>query len=755
LERFFRHGLPWLAAVSGYLGMAAAAAEESPRPVTKVVRVFLADFEDGPHPAAYTREYFQDLFFGLGTPRQTPEGKPLEGSVREYFVNVSDGWLDVGGEVADWVRIPRKITEIPHWKSGMEPFGESWPVIIAETLRANGIVGDQARARLQLPEERMPDGLVFLNTDWGVGGVRREWGHLKDVLHQMHLDDLWDESWAGLGMPLGSFSATIWRGAPASRPDGTLPAVPPPEALEFFPLSIMMHEMGHLIADLPDLYGGAYEPWGVFDLMGGPAASTHYPMSLSAYLREARGWMRYTDLPRRTQRALTLWPLETHKQAFRLPQGLEATDEALVVENRWRLEYPGHYSDPPADRGARLLVYRVDPAGRRRQNYGASAERKVTTMVRRPEHYGEVWGEGEFTEITIGTQPTSRNSRGELWWELRDVHPAADGAMRFDAEYRAVDLGEIFHQAAWRNGHDVILTPGEFHGPAGHARRRGLAVIGGQAVRDVLHLQPEQTPGGQLRGVWRLPPAGPQRLYLRLALPEGMDAPATVAVQSGRDTPAPSTSLDAAHRQQTLVADLWRFDGTLTLTLTAGPADGHAEAYVQDAWLVSLPPVVQDLLALETDWSVEPSDTSAVGRAESVVLADGWTYGPGVVSLPLKGGPSSWRGTSRPWSVPEAGGVLRGLVGFTAGASAGAAFRVAVRLTNGAQTWTLVENLDVSSSAPEEATRDPWQTLHPAVIESPLPPETQGQTVTATVEVTWRSGEAATVAWPMLAVCGG
>jgi hypothetical protein len=212
--------------------------------------------------------------------------------------------------------------------------------------------------------------------------------------------------------------------------------------------------------------------------------------------------------------------------------------------------------------------------------------------------------------------------------------------------------------------------------------------------------------------------------------------------------------LDAAHCQQTLVADLWRFDGTLTLTLTAGPADGHAEVYVPDAWLVSLPPVVQDLLAPETDWRAEPADTPAVGRAESVVLADGWTYGPGVVTLPLKGEPSSWRGTSRPRSVPEAGGVLRGLVGFTAGAAAGASFRVAVRLTNGAQTWTLAENLDVSSPAPEEAARDPWQTLHPAVIESPLPPESRGQTVTATVEVTWRSGEAATVAWPMLAVCG-
>ncbi|HQK94351.1 MAG TPA: hypothetical protein PLD23_12640, partial [Armatimonadota bacterium] len=120
-----------------------SAAESEPRR-EMLLKVFLADFEDIPHPDSYTREYFDRLFFGLGEPRQTPEGRRLAGSVREYFLNVSEGRLDVGGEVTEWVRIPRQITQIPHWKGGMEPFGESWPVIVAETLRAHGIVGAEA-----------------------------------------------------------------------------------------------------------------------------------------------------------------------------------------------------------------------------------------------------------------------------------------------------------------------------------------------------------------------------------------------------------------------------------------------------------------------------------------------------------------------------------------------------------------------------------------------------------------------------------
>ena len=81
---------------------------------------------------------------------------------------------------------------------------------------------DQDPSLLRLRDGRMPQLLVFLNTDWGVGGVNRGWPKLKEVLHRMKLGHRWDEAWLSLPSPYSSFSATIWRKAPRSKKDGTI-----------------------------------------------------------------------------------------------------------------------------------------------------------------------------------------------------------------------------------------------------------------------------------------------------------------------------------------------------------------------------------------------------------------------------------------------------------------------------------------------------------------------------------------------------
>jgi len=77
--------------VCACLALLAVAARAQPPERTCALKVFLADWDDVPHPERYSREYFQQLIFGLGEPRVTPEGRPLAGSVREYFRNVSGG----------------------------------------------------------------------------------------------------------------------------------------------------------------------------------------------------------------------------------------------------------------------------------------------------------------------------------------------------------------------------------------------------------------------------------------------------------------------------------------------------------------------------------------------------------------------------------------------------------------------------------------------------------------------------------------
>jgi len=709
-----------------------------PEPRTEVLlKVFLADFEDIPRPASYSREYFESLFFGLGEPRQTPEGRGLSGSVREYFLNVSEGRLDIAGEVVDWVRIPRKITQIPHWKGGMEPFGESWPVIVAETLRANGIIGQDARNKVLLGDGRTPDLLVFLNTDWGVGGVNRGWGHLKDVLGIMKLDDLWDDAWPGLPSPYSSYSATLWRGAPGSGPDGCIDRVSQESDLELFPLSIMMHEMGHQLAGWPDLYGPAFEPWGVFDLMGGPAASTHYPMTASAYLRESSGWMQFTDMQRRTQREVELRPLETHKVALRFPQG--PSQESIVAEGRSYLTYSGDFGAPPKDLGRRLLLYRLDPAGRRCVMYGDQPQRKVTTIIRRPEHYGEVWGEGAATEVTAETAPSSRNSLGELWWEFRNIRPGTGDEVRFDAEFAPADLVEGYAGAEWTNEAGETVPAGRMGGPGGQVAIAWVPQADGAQVRRLLI---RTGPGGTIRGRYHLPAAEPRRLYALVRLPDGAEHSVGISLTPvGHDDAVTDAELgpEQAGHTTAVVAEIPAAVDDIDLVVRAN-GDQPASVEIEQAWLVAMPPTVADF---------------AEGTpVQSALLRDGGWYGPHVRTIPLSGdSPETWRG-EWPVSVPAEPTTLHGLVGFLDDAPAGSKATVGIKLVTADKEWPLVANLEVEARPEDSDSRQTSRANLLTVLEAPLPSEVAGADAKLIVEATTAATEEGLrLAVPALRIC--
>jgi len=720
-------------AIAGLLALSAGVAWTQTETKTHRLKVFLADFEDVPHPESYTRQYFEELMFGLDGPRLTPEGRPLSGSVREYFRNLSEGRIDVEGEVVDWARLPGRITTVPHWKPGMTPFGESWPVIVAETLRANGIVGPEAKDKIRLPDGRMPELLVFLNTDWGVGGVNRGWGQLRDVLNTMKLGDLWDDAWAELPEPYSSYSATIWPHAPGTGPDGTIDQVPPASELELFPLSIMMHEMGHQLAGWPDLYGAAFEPWGVFDLMGGPAASTHFPMSVSAFLRVSSGWMQYTDMARRTHPGLLLEPLDTHKGALRFPQG--PGQENIVAESRWCLKYPGRYSDPPVNEGPRLLLYRVDGAGRRRMMYGDQPVGKITTMIRRPEGYGEVWGGEGFQEVTAETTPSSRNSLGELWWEFRNIRPDPPDTVTLDAECQAFDLVREYRRAAWVDGEGTAVEAGRYGGSRGYVSLRTWPGENGQPAP---RLQIVTAPGGSLRGRYELPPGSPRRMYVTatLAGPAAGPAALTVAPSVGEATRIDLAG-EAAGRRQTIIADLPAAADAVEVSLQSLGETAPASMEVHEGWVVALPEVAAELARVTAAWT--PPD-APLPAAANCVLGDGCTYGPAVLTVPVGGDAPAERRAEWQVRVPEGRPMLRGLLGLTADAPAGAAVTVAVRLAAGERTWDLMANLEITAP------------MAPAVIEVGLPAEALGKDCQVVMEVSTKGDQQVSLAVPYLYV---
>jgi len=728
------------------------AGAQQPRP--KLLKVFLADFEDIPRPDRYTREYFENLFFGIGSPRESPEGRPVMGSVREYFLDVSEGRLDIEGEVADWVRIPRQITKIPHWKRGMKPFGESWPVIVAETLRAHGIVGQAAQQKIRLADGRRPELLVFLNTDWGTGGVNRGWGRLKEVLEKMKLGHLWDEAWRKLPAPYSSYSATKWRKAPRSGIDGTIDKTPAAGDLELFPLSIMMHEMGHQLAGWPDLYGPAYEPWGVFDLMGGPAASTHFPMAVCSYLRRRSGWMQYTPMPRRTHTGLRLKPLQTHKQALLFPQG--PGQESIVVETRRRLHYPRDYGERPENRGPGLLLYRLDPAGRRRMMYGNAARRKITTLIRRREHYGEMWGADQFTEVSRATLPSSRNALGELWWELQDIHPQSDNAMQFDARFRATDLLENYDEALWTGSEGSHLAVGGYTPVRGHVCLCTSSATGDGSGR---YLDCATGPGGRLRGRYRLPSTEPQRLYVTVGLPSEATQAVTLSISSGTGGPSTRVRLEPGTPQQAQVvrADVPAGAADLELLIQAD-GNGPAALQVHEAWLVDMPTAAADLVAGQDAiaWTTEPPEAKAAPTvSHSARLHDGAHYGPATLLLPLGGtAPRKWRGECS-LTVPAERSVLRALVGFAHGATPGLGAKVSLRLAGPQREWNLITKMQVEVYPQQPGGKLSTRSNLLAVLQAPLPAEMAGKPGKLMVEAEAQGDKEVMLALPCLRVCTG
>ncbi|MBT7163287.1 MAG: hypothetical protein HN904_10940 [Victivallales bacterium] len=681
------------ARVIGALTICCAALCAGQDPAPRLLKVFLADFEDIPHPPTYTREYFTDLFFGLGSPRVTPEGKPIAGSVREYFLELSDGRIEIAGEVAEWVRIPRQITHIPHWKRGMKPFGESWPVIVAETLRAHGVTGPDCRRKLRLADGRMPELLVFLNTDWGIGGVNRGWRKLKEVLKRMGLEELWDENWLGLPSPYSSYSATIWRQAPRRAKDGTIDKIPPAAELELFPLSIMMHEMAHQLAGLPDLYGPSYAPWGVFDLMGGPAAHTHFSMGIASFQRQRKGWMSFTEIAPTGSRVFHLRPMKAHKEALRFQQG--PGQEGIVIENRACLRYPRDYSQPPRDDGPRLLVYRYDPAGRAQRTSRGRAVKRYTSIYRRKGHYGEVWGKVPFTSLAAATKPGSRNSLGELWWEFSEMAIAPKQTIAFKASCRAQNLVAEAAKAVWTDQSGKVIAVAA----KGDVESQVIVRQKGEAEQSVLHCRP--LPGRRVIGRYALATSQPSRLYLVLAPETDPSDGARLSISADKQplltdwSPVPGVA-------RGLVLDIPAGATDLSLAVSA-PAEAGPDrgVSIQSACVVGLPPTLAELLP---DAPASPS-----------VAFDGFSYGPRCLSVNTA--EAKGKHILRfplPAALP-AGADLRAVVALAAGTPNGAKARVSLDFEADGKTVPGVRRMSLHM-------RKPGARSHlPLVVETTVP----------------------------------
>jgi M6 family metalloprotease-like protein len=636
-----------------------------PQKTEKLLKVFLVRFDDIQNPASYTQAFFNDLLFSAGKTMTNPDGGAMAGSCFDYFFGMSDGYVRLVGEVVNWTTVHDKVTKAHHWHDGTTAaaYEAVLGLVVGGCLKQRNI---RTLDDLKVGG-RIPDGLVFIHTDFSGGGAQRSLRNVKEQIRLWNrLNDLWDTSWESWWdrIQLCSVPCCFWPGAPPLKPDGTIDSVPKITDLRWQPMSVLTHELGHLVLGYPDLYGEAYGPWLQFDIMGGPAYWNDFPHAISSYLQQRGGWFRSEAMPRRTHRELVLEPLESHSQAFRFPNGPRDYCEEFVVENRDLWDY--WKPDPKKSLGNALLFYRADEQQRQiipqidTAANTAKPVRRITTIVRRNGTWGEVWGQipgGTSVPDLIGSRDTMANSLnylGERWWEFKAIKTLADGSIQFDAHFQPADLIRGYAKALWTNGDKQVLTPDFFHESKGHVMmvNYSLPIESGRRFDRVLSLHPQWKANGRLRGRYSLQiPAEGARLYLAVALSEeatGSDGYTfrVISHAGAVEKVLAQTVITPDRNIRTVVVDAedLRSPGPadITLEIEAGATATRDWAYLLEAYLVPMSEILYDFIdnAGSASWhsnsgqvtfGVSGNPSGEASREADAILQNGRIYGGDVL----------------------------------------------------------------------------------------------------------------------------
>ena len=293
-----------------------AAADRAPLRGTLRVIVVLVDFSD--KAMVRTQAQFRDLFFSLGV-------LPTK-SVREYYRDVTNGLIDLQGDVVGPLRMPQTLAAYAHGASGM---GNVLPN--AQTMARDALLAADPTVNFD-PYDNDGNGFVdaFIVIHAGPGAeVTGSSG------------DIWSHKWV------------IDGGAHAVDHTKVFGYLTVPEDCK---IGVCAHELGHLLFGFPDLYDtdGSSEGIGNWCLMaaGSWGGGGDTPVHPSAWCKANQGWV---SIDNRVSNAIVnIGDVKATHTVYRMWKDGAAGNEYFLVENR---QQTGFDASLP---GAGLLIWHID-----------------------------------------------------------------------------------------------------------------------------------------------------------------------------------------------------------------------------------------------------------------------------------------------------------------------------------------------------------------------------------------------------------
>lgn len=353
-----------------------AGADRAPLRGTLRVIVVLVDFSDKQMTA--TQQHFRDLFFAQNGAKK---------SVRDYYSEVTNGLIDIQGDVVGPFRLPKKLSEYAHGASGM---GAASPN--AQTMARDALNAADPSVNFT-SYDNDGNGFVdaFIVVHAGTGAETNS-----------NPGDIWSHKWVVEG---GAQSVD------ATKVFGYL-TVP-----EDCKIGVCSHELGHLLFGFPDLYDtdNSSEGIGNWCLMasGSWGGGGDKPCHPSAWCKANQGWV---QIDNRTVNATIQIPdVKSGHTVYRLWKDGTAGKEYFLVENR---QATGAFdvSIP----GSGLLIWHVDEnqTNNRDENHywvalmQADGKRDLELNHNRGD-VGDCWpGTAANTSFTGSSTPNSKSYAG-------------------------------------------------------------------------------------------------------------------------------------------------------------------------------------------------------------------------------------------------------------------------------------------------------------------------------------------------------